>query len=170
MSTQTMYGKILSRIHSKKRGWVFTQVHFRDLGNELGMIHSSIIKKIQRLLEEDRTLHSIEVEVGVSWATIKRVSIGKLRPHAFAFPKHRLFGGVVLRCPKCGAKAEIPEDGRGLCYACMMRSKKGVRSCFQTVLSADSLELDLDKVDKARYETMRKQKEHDRRQGILDSM
>lgn len=37
MSTQTLSGKILSRLYGKKRGWVFTQVHFRDLGNELGI-------------------------------------------------------------------------------------------------------------------------------------
>ena len=36
MSTQTLSDKILSRIYGKKRGWVFTQVHFRDLGNDLG--------------------------------------------------------------------------------------------------------------------------------------
>lgn len=37
MSTQTMSDKILSRIYGKKRGWVFTPVHFRDLGNETGI-------------------------------------------------------------------------------------------------------------------------------------
>lgn len=37
MSTQTLSDKILSRIYGKKRGWVFTPVHFRDLGNDLGI-------------------------------------------------------------------------------------------------------------------------------------
>ena len=37
MSTQTMSDKILSRIYGKKRGWVFTPVHFRDLGNDVGI-------------------------------------------------------------------------------------------------------------------------------------
>lgn len=37
MSTQTLSDKILSRIYGKKRGWVFTPVHFRDLGNDTGI-------------------------------------------------------------------------------------------------------------------------------------
>jgi hypothetical protein len=37
MSTQTLSDKILSRIYGKKRDWVFTQVHFRDLGNDPGI-------------------------------------------------------------------------------------------------------------------------------------
>jgi len=37
MSTQTLSDKILSRIYGKKRGWVFTPVHFRDLGNDSGI-------------------------------------------------------------------------------------------------------------------------------------
>jgi len=37
MSTQTLSDKILSRIYGKKRGWVFTPVHFRDLGNDFGI-------------------------------------------------------------------------------------------------------------------------------------
>ena len=37
MSTQALADKILSRIYSKKRGWVFTQVHFLDLGNDFGI-------------------------------------------------------------------------------------------------------------------------------------
>ena len=38
MSTQTLSDKILSRIYGKKRGWVFTPVHFRDLGNDIGIL------------------------------------------------------------------------------------------------------------------------------------
>ena len=34
MPAQTLADKTLSRIYGKKRGWVFTQVHFRDLGND----------------------------------------------------------------------------------------------------------------------------------------
>lgn len=34
MSSQPLVDKILSRIYGKKRGWVFTPVHFRDLGND----------------------------------------------------------------------------------------------------------------------------------------
>jgi len=37
MPTQSLTDSILSRIYGKKRGWVFTQVHFRDLGNDLGI-------------------------------------------------------------------------------------------------------------------------------------
>ena len=37
MPTQTLSDKILSRIYGKKRGWVFTPVHFRDLGNDSGI-------------------------------------------------------------------------------------------------------------------------------------
>ena len=37
MSTHTLSDKILSRIYGKKRGWVFTPVHFRDLGNDSGI-------------------------------------------------------------------------------------------------------------------------------------
>ena len=37
MSTQALSNKILSRIYGKKRGWVFTPVHFRDLGNDSGI-------------------------------------------------------------------------------------------------------------------------------------
>jgi hypothetical protein len=37
MSTQTLSDTILSRIYGKKRGWVFTPVHFRDLGNDIGI-------------------------------------------------------------------------------------------------------------------------------------
>ncbi len=37
MSTQDLSDKILSRIYGKKRGWVFTPVHFRDLGNDPGI-------------------------------------------------------------------------------------------------------------------------------------
>ena len=37
MSTQTLSNKILSRIYGKKRGWVFTPVHFRHLGNDVGI-------------------------------------------------------------------------------------------------------------------------------------
>jgi len=37
MSTQTLPSKILSRIYGKKRGWLFTPIHFRDLGNNHGI-------------------------------------------------------------------------------------------------------------------------------------
>ena len=37
MSTQTLSDKILSRIYGKKRGLIFTQVDFRDLGNDFGI-------------------------------------------------------------------------------------------------------------------------------------
>ena len=37
MPTQTLSGKVVSRIHGSKRGWVFTPVHFRDLGNDSGI-------------------------------------------------------------------------------------------------------------------------------------
>jgi len=37
MSTQTLSDKILSRIYGNKRGWVFTPVSFRDLGNDPGI-------------------------------------------------------------------------------------------------------------------------------------
>ncbi len=37
MSTQPLASKILSRLYGKKRGWVFTPVHFRDLGNDSGI-------------------------------------------------------------------------------------------------------------------------------------
>lgn len=134
------------------------------------MIHPSIIEKIQRLLEKGRTQYSIGKEVGVSWSTIKRIATGKRRVYEFTFSEDQLFGGVVLRCPKCGVKAEIPEDGCGFCYACVIRNTKGVRPCSQTALSSDPTRLDLGKETKVRYETMRKQKEKDRRQGILDSI
>lgn len=37
MLTQPIVDKVLSRIYGKKRGWVFTPVNFRDLGNDLGI-------------------------------------------------------------------------------------------------------------------------------------
>ncbi len=37
MSTQALTDTILSRMYGKKRGWVFTPAHFRDLGNDIGI-------------------------------------------------------------------------------------------------------------------------------------
>jgi hypothetical protein len=37
MSSQTIINKILSRIYGKKRGWVFTPTHFRDLGDDFSV-------------------------------------------------------------------------------------------------------------------------------------
>jgi len=37
MPTQALSDKILSRVYGKKRGWVFTPAHFRDLGNDIGI-------------------------------------------------------------------------------------------------------------------------------------
>jgi hypothetical protein len=37
MSTQSLTDKIVSRIYGKKRGWVFTPIHFRDLGNDIAI-------------------------------------------------------------------------------------------------------------------------------------
>lgn len=34
---QSIEDKVLSRIYGKKRGWVFTSVHFLDLGNDLSV-------------------------------------------------------------------------------------------------------------------------------------
>jgi len=55
MSSQTISGKVLSRIHGKKRGWVFTPVHFLDLGNSAGVRKAlqglsdrGVIKRIAR--------------------------------------------------------------------------------------------------------------------------
>lgn len=53
MSTQTLSSKILSRIYGKKRGWVFTPVHFRDLGNDLG------IRKALQSLADRGTIHRL---------------------------------------------------------------------------------------------------------------
>ncbi len=53
MSTQTLSNKILSRIYSKKRGWVFTQVHFRDLGNDPG------VRKALQTLSDRKTIHRL---------------------------------------------------------------------------------------------------------------
>lgn len=37
MPSQTLSDKVLSRIYGKKRGWVFTPVHFLDLGDDVGV-------------------------------------------------------------------------------------------------------------------------------------
>ena len=47
MSTQTLSNKILSRIYGKKRGWVFTPGHFRDLGTDV-----SVRKALQHLCDQ----------------------------------------------------------------------------------------------------------------------
>jgi len=52
MPTQTLLDKILSRIYGKKRGWVFTPVHFRDLGND------PAIRKALQILRERGVLVS----------------------------------------------------------------------------------------------------------------
>ncbi|MBN2292840.1 MAG: hypothetical protein JXM70_10465 [Pirellulales bacterium] len=46
MSPQTLSDKVLSRIYGKKRGWVFTPVHFLDLGSD-----SSVRKTLQGLCD-----------------------------------------------------------------------------------------------------------------------
>ena len=46
---QSVKNKILSRIYGKKRGWVFTPVHFRDLGNDL-----AIRKALQDLTDREQ--------------------------------------------------------------------------------------------------------------------
>lgn len=46
MPAQSLSEKILSRVYGKKRGWVFTPVHFRDLGNDIG-----IRKALQSLVD-----------------------------------------------------------------------------------------------------------------------
>ena len=38
--------KVVSRIYGKKRGWVFTQNHFHDLGN-----HKTVAKALERLVD-----------------------------------------------------------------------------------------------------------------------
>jgi len=53
MSTQTLSDKILSRIYGKKRGWVFTPVHFRDLGNDFG------IRKALQSLADRGVIHRL---------------------------------------------------------------------------------------------------------------
>ncbi len=54
MSPQTLLQSILSRIYGKKRGWVFTPVHFRDLGNDLG------IRKALQCLCDRGTIQRLE--------------------------------------------------------------------------------------------------------------
>ena len=46
---QTTLSQILSRIYGKKRGWVFTPVHFRDLGDD-----QTVRKALQLLCDRDQ--------------------------------------------------------------------------------------------------------------------
>ena len=75
MSTQTPSDKILGRIYGKKRGWVFTPAHFRDLGNDLGIRKALQITRFRGLGEmnpaeprqptldpENRTLLEVTME------------------------------------------------------------------------------------------------------------
>ena len=55
MPAQTISDKILSRIYGKKRGYVFTPVHFRDLGNDSGIrkalqaiCNSGVVSRLSR--------------------------------------------------------------------------------------------------------------------------
>jgi len=49
MAAQPLTAKIFSRIYNHKRGWVFTPIHFRDLGTDL-----AIRKALQTLHDEGR--------------------------------------------------------------------------------------------------------------------
>lgn len=64
METQALICKILSRIYGHKRGWVFSPLHFRDLGNDIGVRKSlqslcdrGTIRRLARGLYDYPELH-----------------------------------------------------------------------------------------------------------------
>ena len=72
MSTQTLFDKILSRLYAKKRGWIFTQVHFRDLGNDPG------IRKTLQILHDRGVI--VNVARGIYLYPKTHPKLGQLSP------------------------------------------------------------------------------------------
>ena len=96
MSTQTLSGKILSRIYGKKRGWVFTPVHFRDLGNDIG-----IRKALQNLCGRG-VVHRLERGLYLYPKTHPKLGVLSPTPDWIA---QALAGKDVLRIQPSGAYA-----------------------------------------------------------------
>lgn len=96
MSTQTLSQKILSRIYGKKRGWVFTPVHFRDLGNDLG------VRKALQMLRDRGQI--IGLERGVYLYPEMHPKLGQLSPAPDQIAK-ALAGKDDLRIQPSGAYA-----------------------------------------------------------------
>jgi len=82
---QSVTNKILSRIYGKKRGWVFTPGHFRDLGNDL-----SIRKALQTLTDREQ---------------IQRLARG-----LYQYPKEHPKLGVLAPTPEQIARALAGKD------------------------------------------------------------
>ncbi len=96
MSTQTLSDKILSRIYGKKRGWVFTQVHFRDLGNDFG------IRKVLQSLCDRGVVHRIARGVYLYPQTHPKLGVLSPTPNQIALA---LAGKDDLRIQPSGAYA-----------------------------------------------------------------
>lgn len=96
MSTQTLSDKILSRIYGKKRGWVFTQVHFLDLGNDFG------VRKVLQSLHNRGVLHRIARGVYLYPKTHPKLGILSPTPSQVALA---LAGKDDLRIQPSGAYA-----------------------------------------------------------------
>lgn len=72
MSTQALADKILSRIYGNKRGWVFTPVHFRDLGNDFG------VRKALQVLRDKGVISSLSR--GIYQYPMTHPRLGQLSP------------------------------------------------------------------------------------------
>ena len=82
---QTTLSQILSRIYGKKRGWVFTPVHFRDLGDD-----QTVRKALQLLCDRDQ--------------------IRRLAPGLYDYPRHHPKLGDLTPTPDQIAQALAYKD------------------------------------------------------------
>jgi hypothetical protein len=96
MSTQTITDKVLSRIYGKKRGWVFTPIHFRDLGDDLS------IRKSLQILSDRGVINRLDRGVYFYPETHPKIGILYPTPEQIALA---LSGKANLRIQASGAYA-----------------------------------------------------------------
>jgi Family of unknown function (DUF6088) len=93
---QTVENKVLRRIYGKKRGWVFTPGHFRDLGTDVG-----IRKALQGLVDRGLIRHLAR---GLYQYPENHPKLGLLNPTAEQIAR-ALAGKDALRLQPSGAYA-----------------------------------------------------------------
>jgi DNA-binding XRE family transcriptional regulator len=88
------------------------------------MISANIVEDIRQMLAEGRlSQRAIAVRTGISRGTVSAIAQGKRRDYPARYaPGDALFvppAGRHVRCPGCGALAQMP------CLACYLRRQNG---------------------------------------------
>ncbi|MDV6034089.1 MAG: hypothetical protein F9B45_29145 [Phycisphaera sp. RhM] len=114
---QSIENKALSRIHGHGRGWVFTPVHFSDLGNSesvrkalQSLVSRGAIRRISRGLYDYPSRHPKLGELAATPEQIAKALAGK--EHAKLQPTGAYAANLLGLSLQVPAKVEFLTDGR----------------------------------------------------------